>query len=462
MNTCGNEKVYDLVIRDGTVIDVVNECLIQANIGIEGEKIGAITKETIQGTHYIDAKGLMISPGFIDFHSHVDGKAYAAECLVRQGGTTTLGGERNLNGKIIKEIAEEGFIINHGFFVSQPFVLRDAAGVKSTYASASDKEIGVMAELAGKFMEFGACGICFPLELIPGVSQKEFIEISKVARAYNKIVTIHIRKDGSEALDTFDEIFEMAIETGVKVHLLELMYMVGMAGTMPKALELIDQARKSGIDITGDSGVYDAFTVCIGTGVFDDGWERSYGGRSYESLIVSSGIHMGERCNEKLFKELREKSPSTLITAFVGDHDAVAMALKKDYIYVSTNAADGPFYPTCGSPEVAGTFPRLIGRYVRQERELSLMEAIKKITILPARRFNLQHIGSIEVGKNADIVIFHYDTIIDRAGYVNQGSPDALPIGIHYVLVNGSVVVEKGAVVGDRKRGKFVTASDEV
>lgn len=316
-----------------------------------------------------------------------------------------------------------------------------------------------MAQLAERFMEFGACGICFPLELIPGVSKKELIELSKVAKAYHKIVTIHMRKDGTEALDHFDEILEVAAETGAKVHLLELMYMVGMAGMMPKALEAIDAARRNGLDITADSGVYEAFTVCIGTGVFDAGWQRGYAGKGYESLIVSSGIHTGERCDETLFRELRENSPATLVTAFVGDRDALTMALKKDYIYVSTNAADGPFYPASGSPEIAGTFPRLIGRYVRQDRELTLMEAIRKITILPAKRFGLTQIGSIEVGKNADIVIFDYDTIIDRADYVNAGRPDEPPLGIDYVIVNGCVVVDQGRLTDQRASGRFVTVN---
>ncbi|MFR6040737.1 MAG: amidohydrolase family protein [Dysosmobacter welbionis] len=286
-------------------------------------------------------------------------------------------------------------------------------------------------------MESGACGICF-LELIPGVSSKELFEITKVAKAYHKPVTIHLRKDGREALETLDEIFELAAKTEASIHLLELMYMVGMAGTMPKALELIDQARRSGLDITADSGVYDAYTVCI---------ERAFliragrgTGKSYQDLVISSGIHLGETCSEPLFRHLRENSPSTLITAFVGDSDAVAMALQKDYVYVSTNASDGPCYPMAGSPEMAGTYPRLIGRFVREQGELSLMEAIRKITILPALRFGLKDIGSLEMGKNADMVIFDYDTIMDGrlcdAGKPRRGSGRDI-----LVIVNGHVVV---------------------
>lgn len=456
MDGANVHKKYDMAILNGTIIDVVHQEYVKANIGIRDGKIAAVTAEKIEAKQTIDAEGMMVSPGFIDFHSHVDGNVYAAECIVRQGGTTTLGGERSLNGKIVKGIADEGFILNHGFFVSQPFVLRDAVGIKSMYEPAGDREISAMADLTARFLESGACGVCFPLELIPGVSKKELFEISKVAKAYEKPVTIHLRKDGQEALNTFDEIFELAVETGAKIHLLELMYMVGMAGAMPKALELIDKARKSGLDITADSGVYDAYTVCIGTGVFDEGWQSSYIGKNYKDLVVSSGIHIGKTCNEELFRQIRKTNPSTLLTAFVGDADAVAMAIKKDYVYVSTNASDGPCYPTAGSPEMAGTYPRLIRKYVREEGEVSLMDAIRKITILPAERFNLKDIGSLEEGKNADIVVFDYKKIDDKADYVSIGAPDTPPEGIKWVIINGEVVVKDNEIVTKEKFGRFI------
>lgn len=447
---------YDLAILNGTIIDVVNQKYVKANLGVKDGKIAIITDKKIQGYKSIDASGMMVSPGFIDFHSHVDGNAYAAECIVRQGGTTTLGGERSLNGRLVKKIADEGFIINHGFFVSQCFVLRDAVGIKSMYEPASDTNIKAMVDLAARFMESGACGICFPLELIPGVSRKELFEVSKVAKAYDKPVTIHMRKDGQEAINTLDEIFDLAVETGAKIHILELMYMVGMAGAMPKALEVLDKARKMGLDITADSGVYDAYTVCIGTGVFDEGWQSSYIGKSYSDLVVSSGIHTGEVCTESLFRHLRKNSPSTLVTAFVGDKDAVAMAIKRDYVYVSTNASDGPCYRTVGAPEMAGTYPRLIKRFVRDAGEMTLMEAIRKITILPSQRFMLHDIGSLEVGKNADIVVFDYNTIEDKADYVNIGMPDAVPIGIEWVIVNGKPVVNDGVIITEEMHGRYI------
>ncbi len=450
------ETKYDLVILNGNVIDVIHEKITKGNIGIMNDKISIITDRAIKGTHTINAAGMMVSPGFIDFHSHVDGNAYSAECLARQGGTTTLGGERNINGRNIRQIEEEGFIVNQGFFISQSFSLRNAAGIYNTHRPASSKELRIMSDLARGFMEYGAYGICFGLEFVPGTSKDELIEMAKIAKEFDRPITVHLRKDGREALQYFDEIIKVAEITGVSVQLLQLMYMVGIGGAMHEALEIIDAARLSGLDITADSGVYDAYSACIGTNIFDLGWESEYNNTSVNDLLIASGIYMGEHCTKELFEFLRKEFPETLVTAFVCDSEAISMALKKDYVYVSTNAADGPHYPGIGAPEVSGTYPRLIGRYVREKQDISLIEAIKKITILPARRFGLSDIGSIETGKNADIVIFDYDRIIDRADFIGKGQPDATPIGVQYVVINGKLVVEKGELTNNYHSGRLI------
>ena len=448
--------IYDLVILNGNVVNVVSNKITKSNIGIMKDKISIITNDDIKGVITINACNKMVSPGFIDFHSHVDGNEYSAKCLVRQGGTTTLGGERNVIGSNIRKIEEEGFIVNQGFFISQSFSLRNSVGIQDTHIAATNKEIVIMADMARKFMEYGAFGICFGLEFVPGTSNKELLEMAKIAKEFDRPITVHLRKDGREALQYFDEIIQVSEITGVSIQILQLMYMVGIGGAMGPALEIIDGARTRGLDITADSGVYEAYSACIGTNIFDPGWEREYKNTSVNDLLIASGIYMGEYCTKELFEFLRSDFPETLVTAFVCDEDAISLALKKDYVYVSTNAADGPHYPGIGAPEVSGTFPRLIGRYVREKKELSLIEAIKKITILPAIRFGFKDIGSLEVGKNADIVIFDFNKIIDKADFIGRGKPDAPPLGIEHVVINGKKIVENGELTNNYHSGRLI------
>ncbi|MEI8216487.1 MAG: amidohydrolase family protein [Eubacteriales bacterium] len=455
------EIKYDLVILNGQVIDVVNEIVEEFNIGISNGKIKIITRIKIFGKVTIDAKGKFVSPGFIDFHSHVDGNEFSAKCLVRQGGTTTLGGERNLNGRTIRKIAEDGFVVNQGFFISHSFTLRAAAGALNPRVSATKKEINTMVDLAESFMDHGAYGICFGLEFVPGTSFREIIELSKLAKRYNRPVTIQLRKDGKDAIQYFDEVIQAAEFTGASIHLLELVYMVGIGGTMGKALEIIEAGRVEGLDITADSGVYDAYSVGIGTSIFDPGWEKAYGKFSAKDLLITSGIYMGTYCDEDLFEYLRREFPGTLVTAFVCDETAISMALKKPYIFVSTSAAEGPHYPGMGSPEVSGTFPRLIGRYVRDKKEINLMEAIRKITILPAERFGLTGKGRISENMDADIVIFDYNNIIDCAEYIGKGQPDAPPRGISHVIINGQMVVNQGKFTDNLHAGKLLKNNNQ-
>ena len=447
---------HDIVIIGGHVIDVRKGKIEKLNIGLEKDKIRTITSKSIYGKRIIDAENLMVSPGFIDFNSHVDGNYYSAECLVRQGGTTTLGGLRQIKGRAIKRIAEEGFIINHGFSISHSSSLRNAAGIIDRYRPATADEIVFMSELAEKFLEYGAFGIYFGLEFVPGTSLDEMISLARVAQKHRSSVFLHIRKDGPEGLQYFDEVLRTAEISGASIHLLQLVYNIGIGGAMDKGLEIIEKARSEGLDISADSGVYDAYSACIGTSIFDPGWEKEYGGYSVNDLLITSGLYMGQYCTKDLFDYLRKEFPGTLVTAFVCDPDSIITAMKKPYVYISTNAADGPHYPGMGAPEVSGTFPRLIGRYVRESKAISLIDAIKKITILPAERFGITNKGVIETNKDGDIVIFDYEKIIDCATYMGQGEPDAPPKGIKYVLVNGEIVVDNGDITKNTHAGRLI------
>ena len=140
-------QLFDTVIEGGMVCSFEPDELTVRNIGIRGGRIEEVTAAPLIGKKRISAAGKIVAPGFIDFHSHVDGKEFSAECLLRQGATTTIGGERNLQGNVIRRIDENGFLINHGFRISHSFTLRQAAGINDPYRSGTVNEIQTMVRL---------------------------------------------------------------------------------------------------------------------------------------------------------------------------------------------------------------------------------------------------------------------------------------------------------------------------
>jgi N-acyl-D-amino-acid deacylase len=447
---------YDLVINGGTVLRFSPDVVEKANIGVIGRKIAAVSSAPLEGGRVIDATGLHVAPGFIDFHSHVSGKRFSAECVLRQGATTTIGGERNFDGKLIRQISERGFLINHGFYVSQSFTLRRAVGMRDVYGAASASEIAEMKMLAEQFLKNGAFGIHFGLEYVPGTSEDELAGIAETAKAHDRVILVHMRGDGHDALRHFDEVERVMRRTGVSIHLVHLAYMTGYRGVMPEALQIIRDMRAEGFDITADTGLYAAFPNCVGSPLLAGDWMDRYDDFSVNKVLISSGIYMGEFCTKKKFDYMRENFPATLVTVFACDESEIAPAVKEPYMLISSNAADGPHYENVGHPETAGTFPRLIGRYARDMNHIPLAEAIRKITWGPARRFRIPDKGNVAEGFDADMVIFDYDKIIDRADYVGFGDPNAPPDGIEYVLVNGEVVREGSETHADKNPGTYL------
>lgn len=457
MENSNKAQIYDLVIKNGNVISFEPDVIQDVNIGIKGKKIAEISADEMRGNQIIDAHGKYVSPGFIDFHSHVGGKLFSAECVVRQGATTTIGGERNFDGKLIRNISENGFLINHGFYISHSFTLRRVVGRNDIYSAATQNEIEDMKTLAEQFFKNGSYGIHFGLEYVPGTSEEEIIELSRIAKKYDRTVLIHMRGDASGALKHFAEVERTMAETGAAVHLVHLAYMIAFKDVMPEALQIIRNMRKKGYDITADTGLYAAYPNCIGSSLLAGSWMERYGKDfSEKNVLVSSGIYTGEFCTKERFEYLRENYPATLVTVFACDESEIGKAVKEPYVYISSNAADGPHYDNIGHPETAGTFPRLIGKYVREDKTISLLEAIYKITWGPSKRFKVYNKGNIKAGYDADVVIFDFDKIKDCADYVGSGDPNAPPIGIEYVIVNGEVVCEAQHVFSQKRSGTIL------
>ncbi|HHY39334.1 MAG TPA: amidohydrolase family protein [Clostridia bacterium] len=454
------------MIRGGTVIDPEGGLVTVANVAARDGVIVRVTREEIppcESAEFIDATGKVVSPGFIDIHAHVDGYEYSARCMALQGVTTTIGGNCGISpfpiGAFLDEIDAKGFPINQGMFVGHSFMLREKVGAVNRYAPATRDQIAQMCDLAEQALSEGALGISFGLEYSPGTSWEEIVRLARVAARYGKLVAVHARADGWGGPGAFREAIRITEETGAPLQVSHVAYMVGM-GMMAEGLSVLDDAVERGLDVTADSGLYHAFATFVGSAVFDD-WPQKYGA-SFEDLTIATGSHAGARCDRDLFYRLREEEPEAVVVAFVGREDEIPQALSRPYMMVSSDGGVGSPKPGTGHPQDAGTFPKLFSRYVREEGRLTLLEAVRRVTALPAKRLGLVTKGTIRPGADADIVVFDPKRIKDRSDYPGFGVPDVPPDGIEYVVVNGVLVVDRGHIVEGARPGRSVRRQNSI
>ena len=242
------KPIYDVVVGGGSILDVITGKKFRGYLGIDGDKIACISRSVLHGKKYENAEGKVVAPGFIDFHSHVDGNPFLGRMYGTAGrDDNPWRGERFLSGKRVRDISRHGVIINQGFSLSASFVLRQAVGLRDPRRPASREEIRAMADMADHFLAAGAFAISFALEFVPGTSYPEMEALGRVAKNYDRPLLIHLRKDGVEGLQYFEEIFRVARATGVKIHFVQLQYMVGIGGAMSRALAMMDAAREEGL-----------------------------------------------------------------------------------------------------------------------------------------------------------------------------------------------------------------------
>lgn len=438
-----------IVINNGLVIDPKNSLYAQLNVAIEDGKIKEVTEEYLTGDVEIDATGLCVSPGFIDMHIHedpiIDGniKRYVCQRMLKMGVTTAIGGSSGVGRNDPKEyldFIDKGNPINFGLLLPHGF-LRKSIGATDNSASLENSDIEKMYKLGKKYMkEAGLFGVSFGLRYIPGVDFNELITISKLAE--NKLVAGHLRDDAKNAINATKEFLQ--IGDYVKAHL-QVTHIGSLAayGYMEEFLDFITARRNEGVDVSCNSYPYTAFSMKIGASTFDEGFIERYNAR-YFDIEVAEGEHKGKRCTEELFKEIRETAPETLLIAHVMKEDGVEKGLLYPHTVLASDAVLG--ISGDGHPRAAGTFPRFIKKYVKDKKVISLYDAVEKMTYAPAKILGIDK-GSLSIGSDADITIFSFEDIEDRATFKN---PDLAPIGISYVLINGEIALENDEIVNDK------------
>lgn len=445
---------YDVVIKNGTIIDPKRKKSTIANIGILNGKIRAITREEMEGNAELDVSGKIVCPGIIDIHAHVEGDLDCARVLAAMGVTTVYNGNCGMSPENIKEFYNkyDSFLINQIEQIGHT-TLREQVGVTDRYKSSRDEEIEKMKGILEEAFEFGVSGLSFGLEYVPGGSRKEVLELAKVAAQYGKLVSIHTRSDSYGGLSSLREAIDITRKTGAAVNISHLTYQFGM-GMATEALHMIEEALAEGLDISVDSGLYSGFATSIGSAVFDEGCIEKWG-CDYSNLIAGTGKYKGKRLTKEIYEELRRNYLDDTVIGMVGEEYEVFEILEKPYVMVSTDA--GTLYDAGvpGHPQDAGTYPKFFKTMVREQHRITLIDAIRRCTYMPAKRLGLINKGFIGVGADADILIFDAKIIEDRADYPCFGATDIRPEGIEYVFVNGVMTV-KGKEVLDISAGKTI------
>lgn len=434
-----------IVINNGLVIDPKNSINDYLNIEITDGKISKISKDKLSGEYEIDAKNLCVTPGFIDIHMHEDimkdGKIKidVFEKMLKMGVTTAIGGNCGIGVNNIKEYLDEfnkNPIINFKMLLPHK-ILRDYIGAENRYGSLEKSQIDEMYRYGEKLIkENDLLGISFGIEYIPGIDRDELITLSKLAE--NKIIAVHLRKDGEDIFDASEEFFEIAKYVNSHFQISHIGSMAGY-GQMKRFLNYIQGKIDSGLDIGCDCYPYTAFSTHIGSAVFDDNYIETHGG-DYSKLEVLDGEFKGKRCTIEIFNYLRKNSPDTLVAGHLMVDEDIKMAFQDKNVVVASDALLSE--SGNGHPRAVGTFPKFLRKYVLDNKIMSLSEGISKITSQPAEFYGLSA-GNLSIGSNGDITIFSLDEIEDNATFEKLASPS----GIKYVIVNGKIALKDGELI---------------
>jgi dihydroorotase len=442
---------YDVVISGGRVMDPESKLDAVRNIGISGGKIRAISAKPLKGRTALDAKGLVVAPGFIDLHEH--GQAPDNYKFQAHDGVTTSLELEGGTDDVDKWYAErEGkSLINFGVSIGHiPVRAHVMAKSKQTadveaafHREATPEEITGIVHQIEKGLQRGALAEGMGINYTPGASHWEIVEAFRVAAKYGAPVHVHLRYasllEPETGVNGIEEVIAAAAAAGAPLHVVHISSM-GLKYT-PRLIEMVAGAHNHGLDVTTECYPYTAWSTSIESAIFDPGWQER-NGITYSDIQWAA---TGERLTAETFEKYRKQGG---IVVGHGIPEEAARACVSNPIVMI--ASDG--MPLTGPkihPRGQATYSRVLGHYVREEKALDLMTALRKMSLMPAQRLErrapmFKDKGRIRVGADADITVFDPERIIDKATFEN---PLQYSEGIQFVLVNGVPVVKDGALV---------------
>lgn len=456
------DSTYDIAIVNGRVMDPESGLDAVRNVGIRAGKIVAISGETLLGSRVIDARGLVVAPGFIDLHAH--GQApenYRFQA--HDGVTTSLELEIGTAdvGRWYQERQGRALVnygVSSGHVPARIHVMHDPGewlpSGDAAYRAATPEESTRIGRLVESGLKQGGLGVGMGINYTAGATPEEVLQMFRIAAQYRASVHVHLRFLGSKkpytAVAALEEVIAAATKTGASLHVVHITSM-GLRET-PRLIAMVEAAQRQKIDVTTECYPYAAGSTQLETALFDPGWQERMA-IGYSDL---QWAETGERLTAETFDQYRKQGGQVVI--FMIPEDVVRAAVAHPSVMI---ASDG--MQLTGAkvhPRGQGTFARVLGRYVRDSQALDWMTALRKMTLMPAQRLQerapiFKDKGRIRVGADADITVFDPQRVIDQATF---GEPLRYSEGIEFVLVNGVPVVSRGQLVEDVFPGRAARA----
>ena len=444
-------ETSDVVIANGRVMDPESGLDAVRNVGIRNGKIAVISTERLDGKQTVEARGLVVAPGFIDLHEHgQEPRNYQFQA--HDGVTTSL--ELELGTADVDrwyEQREGKSLINFGVSIGhipvRMKVMRDTGAFlpvgDAAHRQATPEELQQIDNDIEKGLLRGALAVGVGINYTTAASHDEIVDVFWLAAKHGASVRVHLRHAGLQEPATglvgIEEVIAAAAATGAQLHVVHITSM-GLKNT-PRLIAMVKGAREHGLDVTTECYPYTAGSTQLESAIFDSGWQERQG-ITYKDVQWTK---TGERLTAESFEKYRKEGGTVVIFSIPEESARIAVADPMIMI-----ASDG--MPITGArihPRGQGTFSRVLGYYVREEKVLDLMTALRKMTLMPAERLEkraptFKDKGRIRVGADADITVFDANRVIDRATYEE---PLRYSDGIQFVLVNGVTVVKDGRPV---------------
>ena len=461
LNTFVAAQQYDLVIEGGRVIDPETGLDGVRNVGIRDGKIVRVASEALSGRRVVHAGGLVVAPGFIDLHQH--GQDMASQRVKALDGVTTAL-ELEIGAPDVAQFlkSKEGHSLIH-FGTSASHVAARAAvfgaplpagtilpkSGPATDLPATAEQIAAVEQRLRVELDAGGLAVGMGIQYTPGATRLEVIDMFRLAAERGLPVYTHVRSAGrlepGSAVESISEVIGAAAITGVSLHIVHINS--SCLRDSLACLAMVEGARARGLDVTTEAYPYIAGMTAVNSALFNPGWREKLG-IDYGDLVLPD---TGEHLTKQRFDELHNSNTTRWVLVFANTQEIVDKVIPHPLVMIASDGAEG-------HPRNAGTYSRVLAQYVRGKGTVTLMDAIRKISFMPAEMLErstpaARQKGRLQEGCDADVVVFDAATISDRSTFEKPMEPS---VGVRYLVVGGTVVVDEGKIVPDVFPGRAI------